>query len=47
MTVHFPFDNTYARLPDRFYARVEPESVTAPRLIRLNRDLALATLPRP
>jgi serine/tyrosine/threonine adenylyltransferase len=41
MTVHFPFDNTYARLPDRFYARVEPEAVTAPRLIRLNRDLAL------
>jgi uncharacterized protein YdiU (UPF0061 family) len=40
MTVHFPFDNTYARLPDRFYARVEPEAVTAPRLIRLNRDLA-------
>src|SRR3954471_19242429 len=41
MTIHFPFDNTYARLPDRFFARVEPESVTAPRLIRLNRDLAL------
>src|SRR5687768_18074401 len=41
MTIHFPFDNTYARLPDRFYARVEPEAVMAPRLIRLNRDLAL------
>ncbi|MBM6583775.1 hypothetical protein ILT44_26590 [Microvirga sp. BT689] len=41
MTIHFPFDNTYARLPDRFYARVEPEAVTAPRLIRLNQDLAL------
>src|SRR5919107_997124 len=41
MTIHFPFDNTYARLPDRFYARVDPTSVTAPRLIRLNRDLAL------
>src|SRR3712207_1834390 len=41
MTIHFPFDNTYARLPDRFYARIEPEAVTAPRLIRLNRDLAL------
>src|SRR6185436_14842431 len=41
MTIHFPFDNTYARLPDRFYARVEPEAVTAPRLIRLNRDLAV------
>jgi hypothetical protein len=33
MTIHFPFNNTYARLPDRFYARVEPEAVTAPRLI--------------
>src|SRR5688572_3507319 len=40
MTVHFSFDNTYARLPDRFFARVPPTSVTAPRLIRLNRDLA-------
>ena len=40
MTIHFPFDNTYARLPDRFFARVAPTSVTAPRLIRLNRGLA-------
>src|SRR4051794_13583163 len=40
MTVHFPFDNTYAQLPDRFFARVEPTPVKAPRLIRLNRDLA-------
>lgn len=35
-----PFDNTYARLPDRFFARVEPTPVRAPRLIRVNRDLA-------
>jgi uncharacterized protein YdiU (UPF0061 family) len=41
MTVHFPFDNTYARLPDRFFARVAPTPVPAPRLVRLNRDLAL------
>src|SRR4051794_29403919 len=40
MTAHFPFDNTYTQLPDRFFARVEPTPVTAPRLIRLNRDLA-------
>src|SRR5918998_6837958 len=40
MTIHFPFDNTYARLPDRFFARVEPTPVAAPRLIRLNRELA-------
>lgn len=41
MTIHFPFENTYARLPDRFYARVAPTPVRAPRLIRLNTELAL------
>jgi uncharacterized protein YdiU (UPF0061 family) len=41
MTFHFPFDNTYARLPDRFFARVEPTPVAAPRLIRLNQPLAV------
>ena len=35
-----PFDNTYARLPARFYARVEPAHVAAPRIVRVNRDLA-------
>src|SRR3954452_21629637 len=40
-TFHFPFENTYARLPDRFYARVAPTPVRAPRLIRLNTKLAL------
>jgi uncharacterized protein YdiU (UPF0061 family) len=40
MTVHFPFDNSYARLPDRFYARVAPTPVTEPRLLRLNAPLA-------
>src|ERR1700686_3531119 len=41
MTRHFPFENTYARLPDRFYARVVPTPVRAPRLIRVNTELAL------
>src|SRR5947208_1184546 len=41
MTFHFPFENTYARLPDRFYARVAPTPVRAPRLIRVNTELAL------
>jgi uncharacterized protein YdiU (UPF0061 family) len=41
MTFHFPFNNTYARLPDRFFARVAPTPVAAPRLIRLNRELAV------
>jgi len=38
--VHFPFDNTYARLPERFYARIEPIPVIAPRLIKVNVELA-------
>ena len=41
MTFHFPFDNSYARLPDRFFARVEPTPVAAPRLVRVNRELAI------
>ncbi|AUX47759.1 hypothetical protein SOCE26_092830 [Sorangium cellulosum] len=36
----FAFDNTYARLPDRFYARVHPAKVRDPRLVKLNRALA-------
>jgi len=36
----FPFDNTYARLPERFYARQTPTPVAAPRLIRVNDALA-------
>jgi len=35
-----PFDNTYARLPDRFYARVTPTKVREPRMVKLNRALA-------
>src|SRR3954467_6910082 len=40
MTLQILFDNSYARLPDRFYARVLPARFPAPRLIRLNRELA-------
>jgi serine/tyrosine/threonine adenylyltransferase len=36
-----PFDNSYARLPDRFYARLAPTPVASPRLVKLNRALAL------
>jgi serine/tyrosine/threonine adenylyltransferase len=35
-----PFDNTYARLPERFYARVAPTPVRAPRIVKVNRALA-------
>lgn len=41
MTIHFPFQNTYSALPANFFARVAPTPVAAPRLIRLNRPLAL------
>jgi uncharacterized protein YdiU (UPF0061 family) len=41
MTVHFPFENTYAALPANFFARVAPTPVTSPRLIKLNRPLAV------
>ena len=34
------FDNSYARLPERFYAALEPMRVRAPALIRLNTALA-------
>lgn len=40
MTVHFPFDNSYAALPEGFFARVAPTPVAAPRLIKLNTPLA-------
>ena len=41
MTIHFPFQNTYAALPASFFARVVPTPVASPRLIKLNRPLAV------
>jgi serine/tyrosine/threonine adenylyltransferase len=41
MTVHFPFEHSYAALPANFFARVAPTPVTSPRLIKLNRLLAV------
>jgi uncharacterized protein YdiU (UPF0061 family) len=40
MRSRFPFDHSYARLPERFFARVRPTPVRAPQLIRVNRALA-------
>jgi uncharacterized protein YdiU (UPF0061 family) len=37
---HIPFDNSYARLPERFYRRLAPTPVAQPELIRVNRPLA-------
>ncbi len=39
-SVFFPFDNSYACLPDRFFARLTPSPVRAPELICLNETLA-------
>jgi serine/tyrosine/threonine adenylyltransferase len=36
----FAFDNSYARLPERFYARLAPTPVAEPRLVKINRGLA-------
>jgi uncharacterized protein YdiU (UPF0061 family) len=40
MSVSIPFDNSYARLPSRFYARLDPTPVAAPSLVRINASLA-------
>ena len=40
MTVSIPFQNTYAHLPDRLFARTAPTPVRSPRLLRLNGALA-------
>src|SRR5262245_45711825 len=36
----FAFEHSYAHLPERFYARVEPSPVAAPRLLAWNEPLA-------
>jgi serine/tyrosine/threonine adenylyltransferase len=38
--VRFGFENTYARLPERFYGRLNPTPVAAPRMVKLNVELA-------
>jgi uncharacterized protein YdiU (UPF0061 family) len=35
----FPFDNTYSRLPDRFFSRVSPTPVREPRIVKINGPL--------
>ena len=40
VTYQFPFDNSYARLPDRFFARVAPARRESPSLIAVNTRLA-------
>jgi uncharacterized protein YdiU (UPF0061 family) len=38
--VAFAFDNSYARLPERFYSRVAPTKVRAPKVVKINAGLA-------
>lgn len=40
MTNAFAFDNSYARLPGHFHARIAPTTVRAPKLVKVNRALA-------
>ncbi|MEQ9693912.1 protein adenylyltransferase SelO [Shimia sp. SDUM112013] len=40
MALQIPFDNSYARLPDRLFARVAPVPVAAPELLAFNHPLA-------
>lgn len=37
----FDFSNSYARLPERFFARLAPTPVAAPQLLELNRPLSV------
>ena len=39
-SVEFAFQNTYARLPERFHSRIHPTPVAAPQLIKINESLA-------
>jgi uncharacterized protein YdiU (UPF0061 family) len=39
--VRCAFDNSYARLPERFHSRLSPTPVACPRLVKVNAELAL------
>jgi hypothetical protein len=39
--IRFGFDNTYARLPGHFYARLDPTPVAAPRLVKVKVEFLL------
>jgi uncharacterized protein YdiU (UPF0061 family) len=38
--MRFNFENTYVQLPERFYCRLDPTPVAAPRLVKVNFELA-------
>ena len=39
-TLRFEFDNSYAKLPERFYSRIPPTKVKKPQLVMINEALA-------
>ena len=41
MSPQLPFDNSYARLPERFFRSVSPSAATTPEIISINPPLAL------
>ena len=41
-SVRFGFENSYARLPEHFFARIDPMPVAAPSLVKVNEKLAEA-----
>ena len=40
--IRFGFENTYARLPEHFFVRLDPTPVIAPGLVKVNVELALS-----
>ena len=40
MTLHIPFENSYAALPGAFYTRLDPTPVSAPAMLAWNEELA-------
>lgn len=40
MNLKIDFDNTYARLPEQFYQRIQPSKIRKPNLIKYNEPLA-------
>lgn len=40
MTLHIPFQNSYARLPEQLYSRIDPTPVKAPEVLAFNHALA-------
>jgi len=42
MPIRLPFDDSYRHLPARFFTRLDPQPVAAPKLVKVNHPLAVA-----